>query len=187
MSHYGVVSVTVQKRSLSSQGVDYPCSFTKTTTKNAFFIRQAIKTERGHSTRMRSEFEKELNENNTQCVRIRDKNVNFVLCQFQSFVLYLQKECFDFLFWNWHRMKFMFLSLILTNCTLFSFSSFSSCHPPLKTEQLPSLLSTLTFACVTVRQQQSSSSSMISSTYVTESHGIHQHTSSAHMSLLIHV
>ena len=52
----------------------------------------------GDTTRTRSEFENELNENKVQFARIRDKNVNFVLCQFQRFVLYLQKECIDFLF-----------------------------------------------------------------------------------------
>ena len=35
-------------------------------------------------TRTRSKFENELNENKVQFVRIRDKNVNFVLCQFQN-------------------------------------------------------------------------------------------------------
>ena len=54
----------------------------------------------GHTTRMRSEFGKELNENKVQFVRIRDKNVNSILCEFQRFVLYLQKECFEFLFRN---------------------------------------------------------------------------------------
>ena len=82
--------------------------------------------ERDHRTKTRSEFEKELNENKEQFVRIRDKNTNFVLHQFQRFVLYLQKECFEFLFSYWHRMKFTFLSLILANCTLFSFNSFSN-------------------------------------------------------------
>ena len=52
----------------------------------------------GDTTRTRSKFENELNENKVQFVRIRDKNVNFVLCQFQRFVLYLQKECFQFVF-----------------------------------------------------------------------------------------
>ena len=54
--------------------------------------------ERGHSERTRSEFEKELNENKVQFARIRNKNVNFILCQFHMFVLYLQKECLEFLF-----------------------------------------------------------------------------------------
>ena len=35
--------------------------------------------ERGHSTRMRSEFQNELNENKVQFARIGDKNVNFFL------------------------------------------------------------------------------------------------------------
>ena len=52
----------------------------------------------GHTTGMRSEFENELNENKVQFVRIRDKHVNSILCKFQRFVLYLQKECFEFLF-----------------------------------------------------------------------------------------
>ena len=43
--------------------------------------------ERGHSTRTRSEFENELDENKVQFARIRDKHINFVLCQFQRFVL----------------------------------------------------------------------------------------------------
>ena len=42
--------------------------------------------------RMRSEFENKLNENKVQFTRIRDKNINFITCQFQRFVLYLQKE-----------------------------------------------------------------------------------------------
>ena len=41
------------------------------------------------STRTRPEFKNELNENTVQFVRIRDQNVNFVLCRFQRFVLYL--------------------------------------------------------------------------------------------------
>ena len=45
-------------------------------------------------TRMRSKFENELDENKVQFTRIRDKNVNFILCGFQRFVIYLQKECF---------------------------------------------------------------------------------------------
>ena len=42
--------------------------------------------------RTRFEFENKLDENNVQFARIRDKNVNFVLCQFQRFVIYLQKR-----------------------------------------------------------------------------------------------
>ena len=42
--------------------------------------------------RMRSELENKLNENKVQFTRIRDKNINFITCQFQRFVLYLQKE-----------------------------------------------------------------------------------------------
>ena len=34
--------------------------------------------------RMRSEFKNKLNKNKVQFARIRDKNVNFVLCQFQN-------------------------------------------------------------------------------------------------------
>ena len=34
--------------------------------------------------RMRSEFENELNENKVQFARTRDKNINFILCQFHS-------------------------------------------------------------------------------------------------------
>ena len=41
-----------------------------------------------------SEFENELNENKVQFARITDKNVNFVMCHFQRFVIYLQRECF---------------------------------------------------------------------------------------------
>ena len=42
----------------------------------------------------RCEFENELDKNTVQFVKIRDKNVNFILWQFQRFVLYLQKEYF---------------------------------------------------------------------------------------------
>ena len=42
----------------------------------------------GDTTRTRSEFKNELNENKVQFARIRDKNVNFILCQFQRFALY---------------------------------------------------------------------------------------------------
>ena len=38
----------------------------------------------GDMTRTRSEFENELNENKVQFARIRDKNINFVLCPFQN-------------------------------------------------------------------------------------------------------
>ena len=41
-----------------------------------------------------SEFVYEFNGNKVQFGRIRDKNVNFVLCHFQRFVIYLQRECF---------------------------------------------------------------------------------------------
>ena len=60
---------------------------------------QLFKVE-GDTRRTRSEIEHvhELNENMIQLARIRDKNINFTLCQFQRFVLYLQKECFEFLF-----------------------------------------------------------------------------------------
>ena len=79
----------------------------------------------GDTMRTRSEFENELNENKVQFARIRDKNVNFILCQFQRFVLYLQKEYFGFLFWNSHRTKFMFFvsrnyTLFLSNALLIS-------------------------------------------------------------------
>ena len=46
----------------------------------------------GDTTRTRSEFENELDENKVQFARIRDKN--FVLYQFQRFVICLQRECF---------------------------------------------------------------------------------------------
>ena len=36
------------------------------------------------TTRTRSEIEDELNENKVQFAIVRDKNVNFVLCQFQN-------------------------------------------------------------------------------------------------------
>ena len=52
----------------------------------------------GDRMRMRSEFENKLDDNNVQFARIRDKNINFVLCEFHRFVLYVQKECFVFLF-----------------------------------------------------------------------------------------
>ena len=45
--------------------------------------------EGGNTTRTRSEFENELRENKVQFARIRDKNVNFVLCQFQNRTLFL--------------------------------------------------------------------------------------------------
>ena len=38
----------------------------------------------GDTTGTRSEFENELNENKVQFAIVRDKNVNFVLCQFQN-------------------------------------------------------------------------------------------------------
>ena len=63
-----------------------------------FLLIVSIYRMEGDRTRMRSEFNNELDDNNAQFARIRDKNVNFVLCQFQSLVLYLQKECFEFLF-----------------------------------------------------------------------------------------
>ena len=56
----------------------------------------AVENMEGGATRMRSEFENELDENMVQFVRIRDKNINFIVCQLQRFVLFLQKECFDF-------------------------------------------------------------------------------------------
>ena len=52
-----------------------------------------------HGTmRMRSKFKNDLDKNKIQFVRIRDKNVNYILCEFQRFVLYLQKECIEFLY-----------------------------------------------------------------------------------------
>ena len=48
--------------------------------------------------RTKSGFENELDENKVQFVRIRDKNINFILCHFQRFVIYLQRECFSFYF-----------------------------------------------------------------------------------------
>ena len=52
----------------------------------------------GDTTRTRSEFENEFNENTIQLTRVRDKNVIFILWQWQRFVLYLQKECLSFYF-----------------------------------------------------------------------------------------
>ena len=46
----------------------------------------------GVTTSMSSEFENELKRNKVQFVRIRDKNVNFFLCHFQRFVLFLQSD-----------------------------------------------------------------------------------------------
>ena len=66
-----------------------PSSRTRSEHENEIWVQ-----ERDPSTRTRSQFENKLNENKVQFARIRDKNVNFVLCQFQRFVLYLQK-----LFW----------------------------------------------------------------------------------------
>ena len=43
---------------------------------------------------MSSKFVYELNGNKGQFARIRDKNVNFFLCYFHRFVIYLQRECF---------------------------------------------------------------------------------------------
>ena len=61
----------------------------------------------GDNARTRSEFQNELD----VTVRIRDKNVNFILCQFQMFLWYLQKYCFRFLFWNWcNRRNFLCFS-----------------------------------------------------------------------------
>ena len=48
----------------------------------------------GVTTSTSSEFMYELNENKVQFVKNGDKNVNFVLCHFQRFVIYLQRECF---------------------------------------------------------------------------------------------
>ena len=48
----------------------------------------------GVTMSMSSEFENELDENKVQVTRIRDKNVNFVLCHFHRSVLYLHRECF---------------------------------------------------------------------------------------------
>ena len=64
-------------------------------------IDQASKTAnlgRGHSTRKTSDFDNDVNENKEKIARIRGKNVNFIMCQFQRFVLYLQKECLGFYF-----------------------------------------------------------------------------------------
>ena len=95
MSYYGVVSVTVYRNGhFIHRGLTTPALSPKRPPYMFFFIRQAIKTERGHSTRTRSKFENELYEIKIQFARIRDKNVNFVLCQFQRFV------CFEFLFSN---------------------------------------------------------------------------------------
>ena len=52
----------------------------------------------GDTTRMRPEFEIELNKTKVQFLRIRDKNGNFVLSQFHGFMFYLREECFEFLF-----------------------------------------------------------------------------------------
>ena len=41
-----------------------------------------------------SKFVYELNRNNRQFARIRDKKVNFVLFYFHRCVIYLQRECF---------------------------------------------------------------------------------------------
>ena len=45
----------------------------------------------GVTTSTSSEFVYELNGNKVQFARIRDKNVNFVLCYFHRFVIYLQR------------------------------------------------------------------------------------------------
>ena len=42
----------------------------------------------GDTTRTRSEFKDELDENKVKFARISGKNINFDLCKFQRFVLY---------------------------------------------------------------------------------------------------
>ena len=83
----------------------------------------------GVTTSTSSEFEKELDENKVQFVRIRDKNINFVLCHFQRFVIYLQRECFNFYFEIDIERNLCLLSnctLFSSNCTLFPFNPFSN-------------------------------------------------------------
>ena len=53
-----------------------------------------MKSVEGVTTSTSSKFVCELNGNKGQFVRIRDKYVNFVLCYFQKYVIYLQTECF---------------------------------------------------------------------------------------------
>ena len=48
--------------------------------------------------RMGSEFKNELMRIRHNFFGIRDTNVNFVLCQFERFELYLEKQYFEFLF-----------------------------------------------------------------------------------------
>ena len=62
----------------------------------------------GGTMRMRSKFENKLTKIRYNFLGIRQKNLNFVLCQFQRFKLYYKKY-FEF---NSHKMKFMFLSPI---------------------------------------------------------------------------
>ena len=68
----------------------------------------------GDTMRMRSEFENDLKENKVQFVRIRDKNINFILCQFERFMLYL------YLYFEIDIEQNLYFSLILANFTLFS-------------------------------------------------------------------
>ena len=58
----------------------------------------AVTDVEGDVTRMRFEFENELEENMVQFARPGTIDVNFILCQFQRFVLFPQKEYSEFLF-----------------------------------------------------------------------------------------
>ena len=70
----------------------------------------------GHSTRTRPEIENSLTRIRYNLWELGTKNINFILCKFQNTLIFKHNTNL----WNWHRMKFMFLSLILANCTLFS-------------------------------------------------------------------
>ena len=52
---------------------------------NSRYVRTNVQ---GVTTSTSSEFQNELDENKVQFARIRDKNINFVLCYFQRFVIY---------------------------------------------------------------------------------------------------
>ena len=91
----------------------------------------------GDTTRTRSESENELMRIRHTFLGIRDTNVNFILCQFQRFELGLQKQYFEFLFWNWHRMKFTFVSLIPTKLCLILINCSRTRYSDLVLIQLP--------------------------------------------------
>ena len=74
----------------------------------------------GDTTRMRSEFENELNENKVQFARIRDKNKKFHSMSVSKVSVIFTKRVFSVSILKLTQNKIYILSLILSNCTLFS-------------------------------------------------------------------